>query len=158
MFNKKPSQAEDSFVVSPSRLSSRISAISLAAPAAPSKSFCNWLISFPDSANDKNDLAPTTPTNSIAVFNLFDEFATLLIPCSRVIPFLFNSIKDLDNPVPATLPFKPLLANTPSKAAVFSILTPVALAAGATIFKLSLRASKFNAELDVLKDITSTTF
>ena len=70
---------------------------------------------------------------------------------------MFNSIKDLDNPVPATLPFKPLLANTPSKAAVFSILTPVALAAGATIFILSLNASKFNAELDVLKAITSTT-
>ena len=70
---------------------------------------------------------------------------------------MFNSIKVLDKPVPATLPFKPLLAKTPNNAAVFSIDTPVALDVGATNFKLSLKDSKFKAEDEVLNAITSTT-
>ena len=131
----KPSHAELSFVVSPARLSSFISAIAFAAPNAPPSTFSKSLLSFsissPELAKVKSDFEPTTPTKSNAVPKLSEEFLTCAKPSSNVKPFFFNSIKVFESPVPATEPFKPLFANAPKSADVSCIETPNALAAGA---------------------------
>ena len=73
------------------------------------------------------------------------------------IPFLFNSINAFDKPVPALPPLTPLLARTPSKADVSSIVLPVAFAAGETFFNASCKLVKSNALELVLLAKTSTT-
>ena len=121
-----------------------MSAIDLAAPPAASKLSFKTSISSALLARVINDLAPTIPTNSTALFNLFVEVAEVSIvvftvsrASSKVMPFLPSIINVLAKPVPAILPFKPPLARVPNKAVVSSKLTLVALATGPTSFKLS---------------------
>ena len=70
MFNKKPLHALESFVVSPAKLSSLVSASAFAAPSAAKNLLSNFAKSSePVEAKVNNDLPPTIPTNSIALFN-----------------------------------------------------------------------------------------
>ena len=62
--NKKPSQAEPNSLVSPSKLSSRMSAIAFAAPPEFSKVVVNLPIASSLLAKFKRDFAPISPTNS----------------------------------------------------------------------------------------------
>ena len=71
MFNKKPSQALASFVVSPAKLSNLFSAINLAAASSTLvKAFARSLIAPVLLAKVSNARPPTAPTKSVAVTSL----------------------------------------------------------------------------------------
>ena len=157
MFNKKPSQAEPNLVTSPAKLSKRISAISAAAPAAPSNLSCSSAISCRLLAKTKSAGPPLLPANSIAVKSLSEDPAILSNPSSKVRPFFFNSMNEFFKAVPASLPFILESDKTPKRAPVLSIVSPNAFAAGAAFENDSLNVVKSCAELTAVFAITSTT-
>ena len=130
-----PSHALLAFSVSPAKLSSIVSAISLAAPFASINLASNSPTLTPVCANITPAVAPLLPNKSIATAFLSVALFICNIASSKVNPCLDNSKNIFLNAVPAELASKPLSDKVPNKAVVLSKLTPAVFAVAPTIGK-----------------------